>query len=139
MTQKCNNPKDCNYYKYGALGVTVCDRWKVLNNFIEDVDKIDGFDLNDYLAGKLALDKDIKYRFNKEYCLEKCSFVSIQENNKVKPNQQRLIVGLSPSGQTYEFYNQSEFARQHKLVQVNISSCLRKKSKQTQGWEFCYK
>lgn len=34
---RCNNPKDTGYAYYGGKGVTVCDRWKVFENFLEDV------------------------------------------------------------------------------------------------------
>jgi alpha-mannosidase len=33
MWQRCSNPKAPNYYKYGARGITVCDRWKSFENF----------------------------------------------------------------------------------------------------------
>lgn len=28
MKQRCHNPKDVSYYKYGAKGIEVCDRWR---------------------------------------------------------------------------------------------------------------
>lgn len=37
MVHRCNNPK-CKYYKdYGGRGITVCDRWLSIENFIEDM------------------------------------------------------------------------------------------------------
>lgn len=37
MMDRCNNEK-CKAYKYyGARGIKVCDRWKNINNFIEDM------------------------------------------------------------------------------------------------------
>jgi len=27
MRQRCNNPKDCNYHKYGGRGITLCEEW----------------------------------------------------------------------------------------------------------------
>lgn len=41
MLQRCYNPNDAGYYKYGARGITVCDRWKNIDgfeNFILDMD-----------------------------------------------------------------------------------------------------
>lgn len=42
MLQRCYNPKNNNYSRYGALGVTVCDRWNPrkggsFENFLKDV------------------------------------------------------------------------------------------------------
>ncbi len=38
MRQRCNNPKNTNYYKYGARGITVCDRWmKSFVDFLADM------------------------------------------------------------------------------------------------------
>lgn len=37
MVSRCKNPKNTEYKNYGGRGVTVCDRWLDINNFIEDV------------------------------------------------------------------------------------------------------
>ena len=37
MRDRCRNPKNTNYHKYGARGVTVCDRWQYFENFLEDM------------------------------------------------------------------------------------------------------
>lgn len=44
MVQRCNNPKNTNYKKYGGLGIVICDRWNPTRggsfaNFIEDMGK----------------------------------------------------------------------------------------------------
>ena len=39
MIQRCNNPKDRGYYKYGARGTKVCDRWLDFRNFLADMGK----------------------------------------------------------------------------------------------------
>ena len=52
MIQRCTNPKCPSYPRYGALGVSVCDRWASFQNFLEDMgprptgsslDRIDAF------------------------------------------------------------------------------------------------
>jgi hypothetical protein len=52
MLQRCNDPNSSGYYKYGAKGVTVCERWLIFENFLEDmgikpegysIDRIDPF------------------------------------------------------------------------------------------------
>lgn len=54
MTDRCYSPSSSAYYKYGAEGITICDRWRGsngFNNFIADmgerpeghsIDRIDG-------------------------------------------------------------------------------------------------
>ena len=37
MRQRCTNPNRFDYKYYGALGVTVCDRWNKFENFLEDM------------------------------------------------------------------------------------------------------
>ncbi len=37
MKDRCLNKKSSNYRRYGAVGITVCDRWLDFNNFIKDM------------------------------------------------------------------------------------------------------
>jgi hypothetical protein len=37
MLQRCTNPKRDYYHHYGGRGITVCDRWKIFTNFLEDM------------------------------------------------------------------------------------------------------
>lgn len=37
MLSRCINCKDASYKFYGARGITVCDRWHVFENFLEDM------------------------------------------------------------------------------------------------------
>ncbi len=37
MMQRCTNPNSTGYEYYGARGISVCDRWKILSNFVEDM------------------------------------------------------------------------------------------------------
>lgn len=39
MIQRCQNPKNQSYSDYGGRGITVCDRWLILSNFLEDMGK----------------------------------------------------------------------------------------------------
>jgi len=37
MIYRCSSPSCGSYSRYGAKGVTVCDRWKVFANFLADM------------------------------------------------------------------------------------------------------
>lgn len=37
MTQRCTNPKATKFENYGGRGITVCERWRVFNNFLADM------------------------------------------------------------------------------------------------------
>lgn len=37
MKQRCLNPKATRYPDYGAVGISVCDRWLDFSNFLEDM------------------------------------------------------------------------------------------------------
>ena len=139
MCYRCYNKEHQRYNSYGGVGVYISDRWLDFNNYLNDLPKVEGWDIDLYLQGVIFLDKDSKEIGNKEYSLDKCKFITISENNKYKPNQQKLTIGISPEGKEYEFYNQSEFAREHNLRQGSISECLSGKLKTHRKWKFFIK
>ncbi len=80
MLKRCYSEK---YHKVNPtyINCSVCDSWLLLSNFINDFPKIDGYDKELFLTGKLVLDKDIKSNGkNKKYCLENCILVTAAEN-----------------------------------------------------------
>lgn len=52
MIQRCTNPNYTDYMHYGGRGITVCDRWKLFENFLFDMGErphqksIDRIDVN---------------------------------------------------------------------------------------------
>lgn len=53
MKQRCNNPRNANWHKYGARGIAVCERWQnSFENFAADV----GYP-PDATLGKWSLDR----------------------------------------------------------------------------------
>lgn len=136
MYDRCYNERNHAYKNYGGKGVVVGEEWKTLNGFISTLDKVKGYDLNKIVKGEISLDKDSLVKGNREYSVDKCCFISREENNKIKPNQQRLIEAISPEGIKYTFSNQSEFSRTHNLTQSKVSECARGKIGQYRGWKF---
>jgi len=46
MKSRCSNPKNNQYYNYGARGITFCDRWNKYENFLVDMEeRPDGYSL----------------------------------------------------------------------------------------------
>lgn len=37
MIKRCSDPKNNRYYRYGARGIKVCDRWLLFENFFADM------------------------------------------------------------------------------------------------------
>lgn len=136
MKKRCCNKNSKYYSNYGGNGVTVCDRWMTFDNFINDIHQIRGFNVENFINGLLTLDKDISEK--KLYSIDTCGFISKEENNKIKPNQQKKFIGSSPDGHIYSGYNQSEFSRLHNVSQSKISACLLGKIDSYKGWTFSY-
>ena len=78
MLSRCYNKNNIEYNNYGGNGVTVCDRWLCFEYFLEDLIKIDGWNEEDFINGKLQLDKDKKQpnKKYKIYSLETCCLIN---------------------------------------------------------------
>jgi hypothetical protein len=37
MFMRCTNPNNPSYFQYGGRGITICERWKVFENFLADM------------------------------------------------------------------------------------------------------
>lgn len=80
MLRRCYNGEE-KYKTYA--NVTVCDRWLVYANFLEDLPFIEGFEMwRENPNQRIALDKDLKQQGveNKIYSLETVKFVAQSEN-----------------------------------------------------------
>lgn len=73
MKQRCLNPNATRYPDYGAVGVTVCDKWLVFEGFYED--------MGDRPKG-LTLDRINPFG---NYCKDNCRW----ETKKVQANNTR--------------------------------------------------
>lgn len=139
MICRCYDPMNKRSFAY--RNVTVCDRWLVFENFLNDVKNLDGYDEQLFQNGEIVLDKDTKQRFKeyKIYSPDTCIWLSKHDNNIIQDSQQRVFYAMSPSGELYEGYNITDFARKHDLERRHISGCLHGRTKSHKGWKFSYK
>lgn len=84
MLSRCYNEKDSNYHLYGEKGVTVCDRWLVFENFLEDIKHIPGYPEAAKRPGGYQLDKDYSQFYlphdQRVYSKETCRFLTGADN-----------------------------------------------------------
>lgn len=67
MIQRCYYTRHAHYSKYGGRGISVCDAWRIFENFLRD--------MGERPAGK-SLDR---IDTNKDYCLKNCRWASKSE------------------------------------------------------------
>lgn len=87
MKQRCCNPLNKNYFRYGGRGITVCNEW--MHDFqafykwaIEN-----GYDEN-AATGQCTIDRIDN---EKGYSPDNCRFVTIQEQQRNKSYYQRGV------------------------------------------------
>ena len=145
MLRRCYDIKHINYKHYGGKGVHVCDRWKCFDYFLEDIDKVEGWDSELFKNGEIILDKDGKNntldKFKKSYSLGNCQWITKEENLKIRNNSianRKYFKAISPSGQEFISYNQREFCKKHNLTPSLVSRVLKCERKTHKNWKFKY-
>ena len=114
---RCYNKKHISYRSYGAKGVTVCDRWlNSFENFLEDIQKIDGFNYEKFCNGELQMDKDLKQKNinNKIYSLSTCTFLTQEENIKLQDLAKEFYV-VTPLGEISKEKSIKKYCDKHNI------------------------
>lgn len=128
MLQRCENPNNTAYKWYGERGIFVCERWHKFENFLED--------MGPRPEGK-SIDRWPDNEGN--YELGNCRWATSKEqvnNQRVRKDQLWFLAWHKDMMCQFISNNQSEFARNHRLIQSGISACLLNKCKQHKGWKF---
>ena len=139
MHDRCNNPKQKCYKNYGGRGVTYCDKWQHVSGFIDDVDKIPGWDEKKFLARQLQLDKDFRIEGSKIYSLETCMWISRQDNIKKQPSRQKPFTAYNLITKEYEHGTmKKEFAKEHNLCYSLVLNVIKHKKHRAGQWVLWY-
>ena len=106
MKCRCENKNDKNYFRYGAVGIKVCKRWKKFENFYKDM-------------GLRPSPKDTIDRIEstKGYYPKNCRWATVKEqNNNRKSNRHFIINGVKK--------NLSQWAEVHGIKSKTVSARL---------------
>ena len=109
MIDRCENPKNSGYHKYGGRGIRVCEEWKA--------NKLACFEWA--FANGYAEDLTIDRKDNsKGYSPENCRWITYQEqNNNRRSNRYETIDG--------ETHTVAEWSRISGIAQTTIGNRLR--------------
>lgn len=134
IRRRCTDPTHENFKYYGAKGATL--EWQSLQDFIKDVDRIDGWDLSKFLGKELQLDKDLKG--GGCYSLKNCTWLSPEENRRIEFEQAgyKTINAESPVGELFTLKVIKAFCREHGLASTSVFKALRGEQKTVNGWLF---
>jgi hypothetical protein len=92
MKQRCYDANASSYNRYGALGVTVCERWRdSFENFLEDMgEKPTGASINRVHGAKI-------------YCIENCEWATTSQQSFDR--EYRVLRGIGVCGVTKSKYS----------------------------------
>lgn len=76
LKQRCENPNDRSYPRYGGRGITVCDEWQTFENFFK-------WSIENGYSQGLTLDRKEN---DKGYNPENCRWVDSKTQNRNKSN-----------------------------------------------------
>ena len=139
LKDRCNDPRHKEYNLYGGRGASYPGKWNDLDGFIDDVDKIEGWDEEKFNAHKLFLDKDIKNPGNIIYSVGNCLWVSKRVNQIFRPSKLDWFYGYNPKSDTLVLTNSRTLFRTLHGGIVSVNGVLNGRKHSTNGWYLWYK
>jgi len=134
MRSRIDSPNNTNYQYYGGRGIKA-DEFilfvdfydKMHESYLEAVKKYGN-------ESSVSLDR---INPNKDYSVENCKWISLDEQKKNKRNS-RWFKAVSPQGEKFIACNKVKFAEKHNLKRVTINSALLYGYKNREDWKFRY-
>ena len=120
----------------------VCKRWLILSNFVEDLSKIDGYEL--WLNNpnkRICLDKDIKKENNKCYNIENCMFIENKENVKeslFRNKKYRKVVRIDGNGNIKIYNSIWSTEKEDGFTYSSVYRCCTGKHKTHKGYKWMF-
>ena len=131
MKQRCVNPNDPNFGRYGGRGIAVCDEWQEFEPFAKWANS------HGYIECQCDLDRTDN---DKGYCPENCRFISHKENmrnthRKIEVELDGETMPLAEAAERYGLpynrvymryqygYRGRELVQQNKITNHNGNSC----------------
>jgi len=114
MINRCYNKNDKKYNTYGALGITVDERWHRFEYFLNDIQELPNWDKEKFYKNEISLDKDYKNytQHNDIYSRDDCMWTSGTKNYMYQPHKQKLFKLTSPDGELiYYHFNLTDMAK----------------------------
>lgn len=88
MMSRCYNKNDKQYSEYGGLGITVDPRWHSFENYVYDVQQIDGYNNKVLDRTGYQLDKDYLQmhipKQNRIYSKDTCVWLPVRDNINIR-------------------------------------------------------
>jgi hypothetical protein len=124
MIQRCTNPNDAAYARYGGRGITVCERWKGKNGFIHFY-----ADVCPRPNKNLSLDRIDN---EKGYSPENCRWATREQQQK---NRRNIKLTYEDEADIVYFYRvgakMKDLAKAYSVVVPTISRVIKKQNKIT--------
>lgn len=136
IKQRCYSPKRKDYFRYGGVGVTMCDEWR------DDVGAFITWCITNGWNSALVVDKDIKSAALSIapaiYSPDTISFITVQQNAEYA--NAKVVEQYSLSGEFIQEFPSTVKAGQHVgCSKSSIAACCRGITKTSKGFVWKYK
>jgi hypothetical protein len=117
IIQRCNNPNNVRYKRYGGRGIKICERWNKFENFLEDMgEKPDKMSIDRINNDDGYYKENCKWSTTKEQSLNRENTIYVTYNGEEK----RLVDLVEELGLDYSTIK-SRIRQQHWSIEDAIS------------------